>query len=109
MGNYIFLNRLNKKGDLGINKKVFVTIGEEAIKNINGVILKDKKDEKARPTVNVIVKANKISYRFNLLLEEDVSQEIVKEQVNKNLTLALINECDSLPFDVSFSFITLKK
>lgn len=106
MGNYIYLNKINNKNDLAINKKVFITIGEEAIKDINGIIKKDSKEEKIKPSVVVNIHNNKVSYKFNLILDKDISQEIIKEEISRNVNINLLNQCDAVPFDISFSFLS---
>lgn len=104
MGNYIYLNKISNKNDLAISKKVFVTIGEEAIKDIKGIIKKKEKEEKIKPSVIVNIHNNKVSYKFNLLLDKDISQEIIKEEISRNVNINLLNQCDAVPFDISFNF-----
>ena len=38
MGSYIYLQRYNKNGELAISKKVFQTVGEESLRNIDGLL-----------------------------------------------------------------------
>ncbi len=109
MANYLYLNKFNKNGNLAMNKKVFVTIGKESLKDVVGIAQKDEKLEKSKPSVVAIIRGNKISYKFNLLVEKDVSKEIIKEEVIKNLNVNLLNQCEAVPFDISFSFTDVKK
>ena len=101
MANYLYLNKFNKNGNLAMNKKVFVTIGKESLKDVVGIAQKDEKLEKSKPSVVAIIRSNKISYKFNLLVEKDVSKEIIKEEVIKNLNVNLLNQCEAVPFDIS--------
>lgn len=109
MANYLYLKKINKNGKLAMGKKVFVTVGKESLNDVIGIIPKDEKQEKVKPSVVAIIHANKISYKFNLLVEKDVSKEIIEEEVTKNLTVNLLNQCEAIPFDISFSFTSLKK
>ena len=45
MANYLYLNKFNKNGNLAMNKKVFVTIGKESLKDVVGIAQKDEKLE----------------------------------------------------------------
>lgn len=45
MGNYVYLKKSNKKGELGISKNVFKQICEESLKQINGIISIDSKKD----------------------------------------------------------------
>ncbi len=108
MANYIYLNKFNKNGKLAMSKKVFVTIGKESLKDVVGILKKDEKLEKSKPSVVAIIRGNKISYKFNLLVEKDISKEIIEEEVTKNLNVNLLNQCEAIPFDISFSFSDAK-
>ena len=43
MAKYVYIKKTNKKGELGISKSVFKQIGEESIRQINGIISLDNK------------------------------------------------------------------
>ncbi len=109
MGSYIYLQRYNKNGELAISKKVFQTVGEESLRNIDGLLKKEAKVEKSKPTVVVIIKNNKLSYKFNLLLDKNVSKEIIQEQIIRQLNNNLLNHCDNVPYEVSFNYIEVKE
>ena len=79
MRGYISLKSYNKDGNLGINLKVFETIAYQTLNDIKGIKKRSQSDEKIKPSVQASIKNNKVSFKFNLLLEKDVSKEIVKD------------------------------
>ena len=105
MRGYISLKSYNKDGNLGINLKVFETIAYQTLNDIKGIKKRNQSDEKIKPSVQASIKNNKVSFKFNLLLEKDVSKEIVKDEVSKVLNYNLLNYLEAVPYGISFTFL----
>lgn len=101
MGNYVILNHYNKNGKLGISKDTFKTIGIESMKNIDGIKFKTKKEKDS--VIVSFTRDNQVSYKFLLIIDENVDEKSVKEQISSNLTANLLSLCDAIPFDINFS------
>lgn len=108
MGNYIS-SRVSPKGEFGISKDVFKTIGLEVLKEFDGIIEKDEKLEKSKPTLTIVLRRNKVFFKYILLLDEKTSKEIIENEITNAVSNSLLTICDAIPFEISFSYISNKK
>lgn len=101
MENYVFLNRFNNAGSLALSKKVFLSLGEHALCSVKEIIKRNnKKGINLNDTVQVNIKNNKVNYKFNVLVDNDVDEEGVKASIKDIITTSLLMICDVAPFDI---------
>ncbi len=102
MGNYVYLKKSNKKGELGISKNVFKQICEESLKQINGIISIDSKKKTlvSSDDVNVAIKDNEAIFYVNVKINKDSNEEEIKTKINEVLSNNLLYLLDAVPFKI---------
>jgi len=96
MGNYIYLNSKNKKGQLGVSKNVFKDIAEVSLKQINGVSETKRKSFLffKSESIDVNLTNNTVKYKIYLDIDSNLDkEEIVRKykEILKNNLLYLLD------------------
>lgn len=104
MNNYLYLENYNNIVNLGISKKVFITIGEGALKTISELktLLNDIK-------VDVVLRSTKVIYKIDIKSNTNLNEKHLIEEINSSVVNNLLTFCDAVPFDVDVRFIKSKK
>ncbi|MBO8427204.1 MAG: hypothetical protein IAC58_01430 [Firmicutes bacterium] len=101
MENYVFLNRYNNDGILALSKKVFLSLGEHALYNVKEIIKKsNKKGINLNDQVQVAIKNNRVNYKFNMMVDTDVDDELLKTSIKDIIATNLLMICDFASFDI---------
>ena len=102
MGNYVYIKKSNKKGELGVSKNVFKQIAEESLKQINGIIASNKKKKNllSSDDISVSIKDNEAVYYINVKVEKGSNEEEIKQKIQEVLTNNLLYLLDAVPFKI---------
>ena len=100
MAKYVYIKKTNKKGELGISKSVFKQIGEESIRQINGIISLDKKKKTflTDDDVDVTLRENEAIFKIKVNISKDVNKDEI--EIKEVLTNNLLYLLDAVPFKI---------
>ena len=101
MAKYVYIKKTNKKGELGISKSVFKQIGEESIRQINGIISLDKKKTfLTDDDVDVTLRENEAIFKIKVNISKDVNKDEIETKIKEVLTNNLLYLLDAVPFKI---------
>ena len=102
MAKYVCIKKTNKKGELGISKSVFKQIGEESIRQINGIISLDKKKKTflTDDDVDVTLRENEAIFKIKVNISKDVNKDEIETKIKEVLTNNLLYLLDAVPFKI---------
>ena len=102
MAKYVYIEKTNKKGELGISKSVFKQIGEESIRQINGIISLDKKKKTflTDDDVDVTLRENEAIFKIKVNISKDVNKDEIETKIKEVLTNNLLYLLDAVPFKI---------
>lgn len=110
MKNYVSLERFSRTiGDVGLSKDVFMSLGTHAIESVKNVMkLTNKTGINLQDDVAVTIRNNRVTYKFDVEIEEGVDEEMVKNSITDIVTTNLLMICDAVPFDIETRIRTIK-
>ena len=102
MAKYVYIKKTNKKVELGISKSVFKQIGEESIRQINGIISLDKKKKTflTDDDVDVTLRENEAIFKIKVNISKDVNKDEIETKIKEVLTNNLLYLLDAVPFKI---------
>jgi len=103
MKNYITFYNNKNKSTIFVSFNVFKKIMEDVLREVQGISIKTKKEEKEKPTIIISSKNNKINIKLNLKIEENVSKELIKDEIIKKSYSAFLNLCEITPQNIFFN------
>ncbi|MFA6755160.1 MAG: hypothetical protein WCR97_01440 [Bacilli bacterium] len=109
MVNYVYLEHYTKDGDLGISRNVFLSLAQRVLSNIKDIIKSnDKKVFKINDYVSVIIRNNKVFYKFNLFVKDNINTDYIKSSITDYISNNLLMMCEVVPFDITVK-VTVEK
>ena len=102
MAKYVYIKKTNKQGELGISKSVFKQIGEESIRQINGIISLDNKKKTflTDDDVDVTLRENEAIFKIKVNISKDVNKDEIETKIKEVLTNNLLYLLDAVPFKI---------
>ena len=102
MAKYVYIKKTNKKGERVISKSVFKQIGEESIRQINGIISLDKKKKTflTDDDVDVTLRENEAIFKIKVNISKDVNKDEIETKIKEVLTNNLLYLLDAVPFKI---------
>ena len=111
MKNYVSLERFSRSiGDVGLSKEVFMSLGTHAIDSVKSVMkLTNKTGINLKDEVAVTIKNNRVTYKFDVEIEEGVDENSVRNSITDIVTTNLLMICEAVPFDIETRITTIKE
>jgi uncharacterized alkaline shock family protein YloU len=104
MADYIYINKSNRGGELGISRKVFARLASSAVNHTSV-----KNSVKVKEPVKVVFKKDgRVSLAVKVSVKKGLKVADVCEELQKEIAHALEVYAESVPFEIEISVDEIK-
>lgn len=104
MAEYVYIQKYNKQGIMGISYQVFDKIAEIATNEVSGATVSRKRYSLSKP-VRCTIRSGTVNVKISVKVSPNTNAEEVANEVRENVALSLTQMTELIPFDIDVEVI----
>lgn len=104
MAEYVYIQKYNKQGIMGISYQVFDKIAEIATNEVSGATVSRKRYSLSKP-VRCTIRNGTVNVKISVKVSPNTNAEEVANEVRENVALSLTQMTELIPFDIDVEVI----